>query len=62
MTQGKADSAAAAALSAGGIAWLDILQQSLEWGVLILGFVSGCFALYWNIKKYREAKNVNKSN
>lgn len=57
-TQAKADAASIAALGAGSIAWLDILHSFFEWGVLILGFLSGCWALYWNIRKWRREKSL----
>lgn len=60
-TQIKTDFAGYIALSSGGLAWLDVLQSALEWGVLIMGFVSGGFALYWNIRKWRS-ENDKQSN
>ena len=58
MTQGKANAASATSLASGGVAWLDVLQSALEWGVLILGFISGCFALYWNINRWRTQSEL----
>lgn len=50
----KADLATGGALSASLTTYSTSIQGLLEWGVLILGFISGAFALYWNVLKFIE--------
>lgn len=56
MSPTKVLSADATVVTTAAVAWTDVLHSFLEWGVLILGFVSGLFALYWHIKRWRKER------
>ena len=47
----KADLAAAATALSAGTTWLADLKAGLEWTILILGVISGLFAVIWHIRR-----------
>ena len=61
IAQHKGEISAGATAAGAVVSWLDIFQGFLEWGVLIAAFISGGFAVYWNVlrcvERYKEKKN-----
>ena len=60
--QDKATLTAVGAVTSGSIGWLDILNQFLETGVLIVGLVSGILSVYFHIQRYRRGKDDESDN